>query len=498
MLSAVLALSVAATPLARRAADPGWYEGEIFYQVYVRSFRDSDGDGNGDLRGLIEKLDDVAALGVTGLWLMPIYEGPSEHGYAVANYDQVERDYGSMEDIRRLFEEAHRRDLAVILDYVPNHLSREHAWFRGKEAKRRFIWRDREPKGWSLAWNPQNAGNVWSKDEARGRWYYHAFTPDMPDVNLRDPKTREEILDVTDRWLARGADGFRVDAIRYLYEDGAKKQADRSDTFRFVADLRKRLDAKNAMMVVEAWADTETAARYAKAGAHLAFDFGRAYGLKKALESGEAGPLSSAVRKAEASGAHWAVFVTNHDNPTPRAASFGRDAAVLANALVLLSGGVPFLWQGDELALRGISEHQTRRPYRWTSGVKAGFTTGKPWREIGGRDPGDNLADQKDDPESPWRRTQALIALRKKSTALTRGTRRPVKVAGSGAIWAFLRTHEKERVLIAANLSEEPARGRLSLRGAWEKVHGNGTLKGTSVSLPGRGFLVARPRRRSE
>lgn len=492
MLSAVLALAVASAPLARRAQDPTWYRGEIFYQVYVRSFSDSDGDGHGDLKGLIQRLDDIAALGVTGLWLMPIYEGPSQHGYAVSDYDRVEEDYGSMEDVRKLFEEAHRRDLAVILDFIPNHLSKEHPWFKGDEASHRFVWRDQEPKGWSLAWNPQNAGNVWSKDETRGRWYYHAFTPDMPDVNLRDPKTRTDILDVTDRWLARGADGFRVDAIRYLYEDGAKKQADREDSLQFVRDLRERLDAKNAMMVVEAWADTKTAARYAKAGAHLAFDFGRAYGLKKALESGAAAPLESAVREAEQTGAAWGVFVTNHDSPTPRAASFGRDAAVLANGLILLSGGVPFLWQGDELALRGISEHQTRRPYRWTSAKNAGFTAGTPWREIGERDSADNLADQKEDPKSPWRQTQALIALRKKIEALTHGARRPVKVAGSKAIWAFVRTHEDERVLVLANLSERPARGKLSIRSDAKKIHGSGALKRGSVSLPAYGLMVAR------
>jgi glycosidase len=481
-------LLASASPGLERRAEPGWYLGDVFYEIYVRSFADSNGDGHGDLRGVIDKLDDIEALGVTALWLMPIFEGPSLHGYAVADHDRIEADYGTMEDALALFDSAHRRGMAVILDYVPNHVSREHPWFPAAA-----VWSSLEPVGWGSAWNPQGGGTVWTRHPS-GRWYYHAFTADMPDLNLRDRATRENILGVADRWIERGADGFRVDAVRYLYEDGPGHQADQLETFAFVSDLRKRLDRTNAMMVVEAWAERGVAARYGSAGAHLTFDFDRAYALRRALDASDASILEDAVRASEESAIAWATFVTNHDSPVPRAASFGRRAAIAANAAILLGGGVPFLYQGDELGQRGIDEEQVRRPYRWSADPSAGFTSGKPWQPIGGRDEGDHLEAQRADPASVWSRTRDLIALRNKHPALVSGSRTPLP-SSAKSVWAFSRTLGEERILAAVNLSERSASVTLDHTKIELAPYDFAVIeaKGSRPSRPGSGGPTRRP-----
>ena len=513
-LIALMAVA-SAPPLARRVDDPaGWYKGDVFYELYVRSFSDSNGDGHGDLHGLIGRLDALVELGVDGLWLMPIYAGPTKHGYGVMSYDVIDSRYGTMDDALALLAAAHERGLAVVLDYVPNHVSSSHPWFVMAEAGDRhaqahFVWRDRRPEGWTVAWNPDEPGGVWSMSSVAERWYYHAFVPSMPDLDLRHPGTRASILAAAKRWIERGADGLRVDAVRYLFEDGPGLQADRPETFRFVEQLRQQLDPSGAFVVAEAWASTATAALYLGAadrdGASLVFDFSRAYAIDRALAGGPAADLERTVRESEravVAGGGFAPFATNHDCVVPRAGIRGPDAAVLSAALVVTSGGVPFLWQGDELGLPAIDEDQIRRPMRWAPGPGAGFTAGTPWRHIGGRQDGDDVRSQRADPKSVWRRVQQLLRTRRASPALRFGVRYPVPVAGSPNVWAYLRHDGVDRALVVANLGERAARATLDLRalpvpasGSLDAAYGTGTPLAVrrgraSVKLPPRAVFV--------
>ena len=482
--AALATLLVCAPPLSRRSDDPdGWHRSTVFYEVFVRSFVDSDGDGHGDLRGLISKLDVLRDLGVTGLWLMPIYDGPTDHGYAVKSYGAIEPRYGTMADAQALLTTAHERQLAVLLDYVPNHVSTEHPWFaaaRGgdRNAQDHFVIAREEPKGWTTPWDTKRAGDVWTYDEKLGGWYYHAFTPDMPDLDLSNRATRTSMLRAARDWMDRGADGFRVDAVRYLFEGGPKRQADQSGNFRFLGELRALTRPTGGLLVNEAWTKTQAALRYAASG-QLVFDFDRAYAIRAALDDSDVRGLEAAVRFAEReapSGVDMAAFATNHDAPVPRAGGRGVDGAMVSAAMVLLGGGVPFLWQGDELAMNAIDENQIRRPMRWTAEPGAGFTSGKPWREIGGRKPNDNFSDQKDAPTSMWRRLQSLLQARSKSAALTRGVRYPVAVKGAKSVWAFVRHDGSDRVLVLINASPRAARLQLDLRKL--PFEANGSLEG--------------------
>ncbi len=512
-----LAAEPAASAVPRRAEDPlGWYTGDVFYEVYVRSFADSDGDGHGDLRGLISKLDVLVDLGVDGLWLMPIYAGPTEHGYAVTDYDAVERRYGTMADARRLIGEAHARGLAVIFDFVPNHVSIEHPWFVAADggdplAQDHFRFVEARPEGWTVPWNHDDPGPVWSQSPKLGRWYYHAFHPTMPDLNLEDRPTRASMIGAARRWIERGVDGLRLDAVRYLYEEGPKLQADRVPSVRFLADLTEQLDRHGAMSVAEAWTNTKAAVRYLgkrRPGASMVFDFDRAYAIDRAIGEGKARDLEKAALQSDRLVRTWggmATFVTNHDCVVPRPGNRGPDAAVLAQALVLFGGGVPFLWQGDELAMQAIDEPQIRRPMLWAPGPGAGFTTGEPWRALGGRRAADDLASQREDPRSPWRRTQAWLRVRRSSPALRYGVRHPISARGSSAVWAFVRHFGTDRVLVVANLADRSSKATLDLRAvrrlsrltAMDGGDGLSAKKGrAAIALPPRSVRVFQiPRR---
>ncbi|MFO0723385.1 MAG: alpha-amylase family glycosyl hydrolase [Myxococcota bacterium] len=474
-LPAFLALvAQVAPPLAQRVEDPaGWWKDTLFYEVYVRSFADSDGDGHGDLRGLIQKLDLLQALGVGGLWLMPIYDGPSDHGYAVRSYEAIDPRYGTMADAEALIAEAHRRGLAVLFDFVPNHVSDQHPWFVAAKAhdlsaRDHFVFSAEHPgSGWARPWGGGDGTAVWSEDSGLGGWYYHAFSASMPDLNLRDKATRASILHSFEAWLDRGLDGFRVDAVRYLFEDGPGAQADRPETLAFCQELANRARThEGAILVEEAWAKDEIAARYLGPNV-LAFDFDRALALDRALSEAKAEPLKEALDRAERlvpPGSAWASFGTNHDAPVKRAAAYGKDAQVVANALVLLGGGAPFLWQGDELGTRALDEDQTRRPFRWAPGEGAGFTTGKPWREIGGREPGDDLETQRADKGSIYARTMALSQLRAHSSALRLGLRFSVKTEKSDRVLAFMREDGPRRALVVLSFSSTAEGPSLDLR----------------------------------
>jgi alpha-amylase len=458
------------------AASTDWWNGAVTYELFVRSFRDSDGDGSGDLAGLIEKLDYLndcnapgsQALGVDAIWLMPIYPSPSYHGYDVTDYTGVNPDYGTLADLDRLVAEAHARCIKVVLDWVPNHTSVQHPWFvesQSPTSARRdwYVWRSDNP-GWTQPWG---GSATWFP--SGGGYYYAVFWSGMPDLNWRSPAVVAEMDAAAAGWLARGVDGFRLDAVRYLVENGpGAGEQDQVQTHAalkgFAAAVRSA--RPDAMIVGEAWADTPTIATYYGSTAvqpagdelPLNFDFPLADAVVNAVDGGFATGVAAtldAVARTYAPGTGDAPFLTNHDQVRV-ATRLGTDPAKLrlAAAILLTLQGSPFLYYGEEIGMQNGScgsDECKRTPMAWDSSATGGFTSGTPWWPLSPRGPAANVAAQVADPGSLLSRYRTLIRARKGSPALSRGgtERLPTEPAG---VLSFLRTDPAETVLVAHNL----------------------------------------------
>jgi glycosidase len=456
--------STASTPTT------GWWGDRVFYEVFVRSFADSDGDGIGDLRGLTAHLDDLndgdAAttddLGVSGLWLMPIAESPSYHGYDVVDYRAVERDYGTADDLRAFVAAAHQRGIAVIIDLVINHTSRDHPWFQdartpGSAHDDWYVWSDEHP---GVA--RSDGSRVWHPDG--DRFYYGYFWEGMPDLDLANPDVTAELDAVADFWLGEMAiDGFRIDAARHLIEDGRELENTEA-TFEWLAGFRDRIHARHpeALVLGEVWDASSMSARYVRDGAlDLTFDFGLASGTIISLKSGDGGALRAALNEVtdlyQDDG--LATFLTNHDQ-NRLMTELGGDVgpAKLAAALLLTGGGTPFLYYGEEIGLTGQKpDERIRTPMRWVSGgPAAGFSTGTPWQPLGDDPPGTDVASQRADPDSLHSTYRAWLALRAAHPALLGGDWIPVR-AEEPSVVAFLRHAPGETILVVANVAGESA-----------------------------------------
>jgi alpha-amylase len=447
-----------------------WWRDRVFYEVFVRSFADSDADGIGDLRGLTAHLDDLNDgdpstmddLGVTGLWLMPIAESPSYHGYDVVDYRAVERDYGTADDLHAFVSAAHERGIAVIVDLVINHTSREHPWFQdartpGSAHEDWYRWADDHP-----AIARSDGSRVWHPDG--DRFYYGYFWEGMPDLDVQNPDVTAELDGIADFWLAEmGIDGFRLDAARHLIEDGRRLE-NVDATFDWLAGFRDRIKARHpeALVLGEVWDASSMSARYVREGAlDLTFDFGLASATITSLQSGDGGTFRAALTEVAdlypAGG--LATFLTNHDQERLMTELGGDvDAAKAAAALLLTGGGTPFLYYGEEIGMTGTKpDERIRTPMRWdaTAG-SAGFTTGAPWQPLGDEPAGTDVATQRLDPGSLWSTYRELIALRAAHPALAGGGLLPVR-SEEASIVAFLRHAPAETVLVVANLADELA-----------------------------------------
>jgi len=532
VLPALLAASLAcATPPARTGApdaeappaaagDP-WWRGAVFYEVFVRSYQDSNGDGTGDLRGLLSRLDHLndgdpattSDLGVDALWLMPVFESPSYHGYDVVDYRAVERDYGTLDDLDALVAAAHARGMKVVVDLVLNHTSVDHPWFResvrSPDSPRRdfYLWSPTD-LGWTQPWNPEG-GSCWVP--ARGAFYYALFWRGMPDLNYRTRAVREEAKAIASFWLERGVDGFRLDAARHLVENGPGRDlVDTPETHafwkEFAAHVRKV--KPDAVLVGEVWTDPAVVATYYGSAApgtrgdelDLLFDFELAGSILAGVKAGDASGIAATlelVRRTYPPGASDAPFLSNHDQVRVATALDGdaRGLALVA-AILLTVPGSPFLYYGEEIGMRngdGREDPWKRTPMAWTAGPGAGFTTGEPWIELAPGAAEASVAAQSGDPSSLLSRYREILRARRGSAALRRGDLR-ILPAGPGTL-AFLRRAGGETVLVVHNLSSAevavgpvPAPGATSARPLLADPAASATFSAGSVTarLPAR------------
>jgi len=514
----------AAKPAAAAPSGPRWYDGAVFYEVFVRSFQDTDGDGVGDFKGLTQRLDylndgdpkTTTDLGVDALWLMPMLESPSYHGYDVTDYEKVEKDYGTEADFDAFLAAAHARGIKVIIDLVLNHTSNQHPWFQESKSSKTspkrdwYVWSDTD-LGWGRPWDP--GARTWHKTPTG--YYYGLFWEGMPDLNWRNPEVRAEARRVAEKWLARGVDGFRLDAIRHLVEEGpGPGQSSSPETLTYVYEFAQavRKAKPDAYLVGEVWADVDEAAEYVGKdlqGLTAMFDFQLADAAVKAATAADASSLETCLENAQKvypKGGIDAPFLTNHDMKRVGSVAGGDRAKLgLAAAVLLTLPGTPYLYYGEEIGLMnglGSDDEFKRTPMRWDGSALAGFTTGKPWFRFSPAPADGNVGAETGDPASLLSRYRTLIRARKASAALARGDAVVLPRAQGGRVVAWLRRSGDEVVLVAHNLGETPAEaGPLPAPGATaEPIFADPAAElvregtGWRARLPGRGSGVWRLR----
>ena len=489
-----------------------WWKQGVIYEIYPRSFQDSDDDGIGDLPGIRRRLDHLVALGVDAIWISPFYPSPmADFGYDVADYCDVDPRFGTLADFDALLADAHARGLRLILDFVPNHSSDRHPWFRQSRSSRDdpkrdwYLWRDPGPGGGPPNnWLSNFGGPAWTFDAATGQYYAHAFLKEQPDLNWRNPAVRAAMYEAMRFWLRRGVDGFRVDVIYHLVKDAGFRDnplnpdfvagadpahrllplhtIDQPEVQEIVVEMRRVLDEfndaqSNRVLIGETYLPIARLMAYygcndegVLEGAQLPFNF-HLIGAHW-----QAASIDRLVREYEAAlpaGAAPNWVLGNHDKPRI-ASRVGAAGARLAALLLLTLRGTPTLYYGDELGMtdvpippaevqdpfernepgKGLGRDPQRTPMPWSAGPNAGFTSGRPWLRLGDDAASRNVEAQWQDDGSMLQLYRRLLALRRRSSALHAGAWEPVAVAGD--LLAFARVHGAERVLVLLNFGNRP------------------------------------------
>ncbi|MBF6611698.1 MAG: DUF3459 domain-containing protein [Chloroflexi bacterium] len=506
-----------------------WWQRGTIYQIYPRSFMDANGDGVGDLPGILARMDYLQWLGVDALWLSPIYPSPmADFGYDVADYRGIEPLFGTMGDFDRLLTDTHRRGMKLLLDLVPNHTSDLHPWFIESRASREnprrdwYIWREPSPSGGPPNnWLSVFGGSAWQYDEETGQYYLHSFAVQQPDLNWRNPQVEAAVFDVIRFWLDKGVDGFRVDVIYYLIKDelfrdnppnpdykpgedqyNSQRQIytyNRPEVHAIIRRMRALFDEyAERVMIGEIYLPVAELMSYYGTNndeAHLPFNF------QLILLPWRASVIREAVRAYEARlpAGGWPNWVLgNHDNHRI-ATRVGRAQARVAAMLLLTLRGTPTSYYGDELAMLdveiplemvrdvqelgkpglGLGRDPERTPMQWDGSANAGFATGRPWLPISPDYALYNVATEQEDPASMLRLFRQLLALRRSSPALSTGSYMDLP-SSSPDVFSFLREQDDERLLIVLNFSHE----------ARVFSMGGGSAEVVLATVPGHGGFV--------
>src|SRR6056297_2794796 len=451
-----------------------WWNDAVFYEIFVRSFKDSDGDGIGDFQGIIDQLDylndgdpsTTDDLGITGIWLMPMMESPSYHGYDATDYYATEPDYGTMADFEELVAEAHARGIKIILDLVLNHCSSQHPWFTqsaNNENNYRdwFVWSDTDP-GFNGPWGQ----DVWHY--MNGSYYYGLFWSGMPDLNYNHEPVKTEMFNVAEYWLNKGVDGFRLDAIKYLDEDGEVLE-NTPETFQLLEDfhvLYKNINP-DAFTVGEVWSNTSSILPYVQNDRlDVCFEFDLAGSIINGVQGNDASGIENQVQTIQAGypKLQYATFLTNHDIDRIFSQLGSNTANMkLAASIYLTLPGVPFIYYGEEIGMTGTGAHENiRRPMQWTDGVYAGFSTNTPWQSVGNNYTTNNVADMQDDANSLLNHYKEMIHIRNNNSPLQRGYLLSVENTNNSLL-SFARIYLDEAVIVLSNLGDTEIQPSLSL-----------------------------------
>jgi alpha-glucosidase len=491
-----------------------WWRKAVFYEIYVRSFQDSNGDGVGDLDGITARLDYLndgtpRSLGVDALWLTPINPSPMfDFGYDVSDYTAVDPLFGSLGDLDRLLAEAHRRGLRVILDLVPNHSSHQHPWFVDSRASRSaakrdwYVWRDPAPDGGPPNnWVSSFGGPAWTLDPATGQYYLHSFLAEQPDLNWRNPAVVAAMADAIDFWLRRGVDGFRVDVIHKMIKDDRFRDNppppdedghpmrdyfgqqhvwdhDRPEVHEIIRGWRRQLDRHGERTMVGEVYLMEPAKVAAYHGAALD-ELPLAFNFAFQWTPWDAALFRQRVEEVERlwpAGAQPTYVLSSHDAPRHRSRfddpASGDARARVAALMMLTLRGTPFLYYGEELGMRdgeippericdpvglrfpSLGRDPERTPMPWDASAHAGFSAAAPWLPLGSEWPTVNVAAQRDDPASVLSFYRRAIWWRKSSPAVLEGTLRVLD--GPEGTFVYVREHARQRLLVALNFTAGP------------------------------------------
>ncbi len=520
-------------------ADKDWWRHGIFYQIYPRSFQDSNADGVGDIAGIIQRLPYLQSLGVDAIWISPIFTSPmADFGYDISDYTGIDPLFGTMADFDALITVAHETGLKLVLDLVPNHTSDQHPWFIESRSSREnskrdwYIWRDPKPDGGPPNnWLSEFGGSGWKYDELTGQYYYHAFLAQQPDLNWRNPRVRQAIYDVMRFWLRKGVDGFRVDVIWHLIKDAefrdnppnphyaedlpphlkllAQYSTDQPEVHDVVAEMRRVTDEFDGRVLIgEIYLPLHRLVTYYgrdRAGVQMPFNFALLSALWKARSVEQ---IVAEYEQALPAGA-WPNWVLgNHDRPRV-ASRVGPEQARVAAMLLLTLRGTPTLYYGDEIGMHqvaiapgqvrdpfeknvpgiGVGRDGCRTPMQWDSTRFGGFSTSAPWLPLADDFLHENVVNLDADAASILSLYRALIELRRKLPQLASGDYEPI--AAEGDILLYRRHGEGRSVIVALNLGAEPASvssGAVGFGGEillstfldrqGEKIHGEVDLRG--------------------
>jgi len=448
-----------------------WWNDAVFYEIFVRSFSDSDGDGIGDLNGIINKLDYLndgnpatdTDLGVTAIWLMPIFPSPSYHGYDVTDYRAINPDYGTLEDFRNLVTQAHARGIKIVIDFVANHTSDLHPWFAASSQNQNkrdwYVWESSHPN-----FNGPWGQNVWHLRNSS--YYYGIFWHGMPDLNFKNEEVTTEIKDVVRYWYEDiGVDGFRIDAVKHWIEEG-NQQDNSPATLAWWRDFYQYQKSINPslMTVGEAWTSTQNIIPYSDNRLDYCFEFDLATSIINSINSESIDELRSKINQVTSNYKpfQYGTFLTNHDqNRVYNQLNKSTAKAKLAASILLSLPGIPYLYYGEEIGMEGIKpDEDIRKPMQWSMSANAGFSTAAPWHDLNQNYSKFNVAHQQADPNSLWRHYQKWISHRKTVSALTTGSYKGVGIS-INSVFPFMRINNvnQESVLILHNLSSTNQNG---------------------------------------